>query len=105
MQGWAFFMTNLLPCLVGAAYDLGNNERGERAPLISIADFVRQHMDSNTSTLTDDSAPRYFFDNRVQINEANAKSFMPSEAPQLSNLIQCIPFELQEYFGLPCPGT
>ncbi len=47
----------------------GNSERGERAPLLSVAEFVRRYMATarDPKPLHNASAPPYFFDNRVKV--------------------------------------
>ena len=39
------------------------------------------------------------------MHEQTASSFMPSDATPLRELLHCIPFELQDYFGLPPAGV
>eukprot|EP00750_Incisomonas_marina_P033573 INCI9903.3.p1 GENE.INCI9903.3~~INCI9903.3.p1 ORF type:complete len:914 (+),score=125.08 INCI9903.3:211-2952(+) len=79
----------------------GNNERGETEHSMSLSAFIKRHM--GVMELNDTAAPKYFFDNRLQVN-AGGESALPSDASPVTQILQCIPFELQEYLNLPPAG-
>jgi len=73
---------------------------GEQSTMATLTEFIDEYF--STGELTDESLPRYIFAQQSStVMEGHMKRV--TEVDFITNMLKCIPYEIQEYFALAPP--